>query len=67
MLAIKKYRTKKGWKQSELAEKCGVAHSTIGMWEIGERKPDIFKLKKIANLLDCTTDELLELIDCDAK
>lgn len=67
MLEIKKYRERMDWKQSELAEKCGVAKSTISMWETGERKPDIIKLKKLAYLFKCTTDELLESIDCDAK
>lgn len=63
MLEIKKYREKMGWKQSELAEKCGVATSTVGMWEIGKRKPDIITIKKLAYLFNCTTDELLESIN----
>lgn len=62
MIAIKKYRLQKHWKQVELAEKCNVAKSTVAMWETGERKPDIIMLKKLAIVFGCTTDELLEPI-----
>ncbi len=63
MLEIKKYREKMHWKQSELAKKIGIATSTVGMWEIGKRKPDIITLKKLACLFNCTTDELLDSTD----
>lgn len=49
--------------QKELAELLEVSTSAVGMWEAGERKPDIIMLKKIATLLGCTTDELLSTID----
>ena len=41
MIAIREYREKAGMMQAELAERCGVAKSTVSMWEIGARKPDI--------------------------
>lgn len=63
MLALKKYREKRGIKQFELADLLGVAKSTISMWETGERKPDIVTLKKLAELFQCTTDDLLEPIE----
>ena len=63
MLALKKYREKSGIKQLELADILGVAKSTISMWETGERKPDIVTLKKLAELFQCTTDDLLESIE----
>lgn len=62
MIAIRKFRKQKGWTQEKLATVCGVSKSTVGMWEIGERKPDIITLKKIAVIFGCTTDELLEPI-----
>lgn len=62
MEAIKYYREKKGWTQTDLAEKLGIAKSTVSMWEIGERKPDIITLKKLAALFDCTADDLLRPI-----
>ncbi len=63
MTAIYKYRKEKGWTQRELAERLGVKPSTITQYETGVRKPDIVTLKKLANILDCTTDQLLEPIE----
>lgn len=63
MTAIYKYRKEKGWTQRELAERLGVRSSTITQYETGVRKPDIVTLKKLAKILDCTTDQLLEPIE----
>ena len=62
MTALYDYRNKAGMTQAELAKKLDVSVSCIGMWENGNRKPDIITLKKLAYILGCTTDELLEPI-----
>ncbi len=62
MIALRKYRKEMQWTQAVLAEKCGVKKTTISMWEAGERKPDVYMLKKLAVLLHCTADDLLEPI-----
>lgn len=62
MIAIRKYREQIGMAQAQLAEICGVAKSTVSMWEIGARKPDIVMLKKLAGIFGCTADDLLEPI-----
>lgn len=62
MKELREYRESKKWTQEELAKKCGVKRSAIGMWENGERKPDIIMLKRLACILDCTTDDLLASI-----
>ena len=62
MTALYEYRKKAGLTQRELANRIGVTQVCITMWETGERKPDIIKLKKLAHILGCTTDELLEPI-----
>lgn len=62
MTALLEYRKKAGMTQAQLAEKLGVTPSCITMWEAGYRKPDIVSLKKIAKILSCTADELLEPI-----
>ena len=59
MDAITIYRKRLGITQGELAEKLGVAQSSVGNWENGIRKPDVFMLKRIAEVLGCTTDDLL--------
>lgn len=63
MTALYKYRKEKGITQRELAEKLGVTQPTITQYETGARKPDIVTLKKLAKILDCTTDQLLEPIE----
>lgn len=65
MLAIRKYREQLGITQAELAEKCGVVKSAVCMWESGDRKPDIIMLKKLAEIFNCTADELLSPIETE--
>ena len=60
MTAIHDYRDKAGMTQQELASRLGVTQSAVANWENGFRKPDIFMLKKIADVLHCTTDDLLD-------
>lgn len=60
MIAVQKYRMALNLTQKDLASWLSVSKSTVGMWEIGKRKPDVVMLKKIAYFLQCTTDELLE-------
>lgn len=62
MTALYTYRKKAGLTQKCLADKLGVTQACIGMWESGNRKPDIIALKKLARVLGCTADELLEPI-----
>lgn len=63
MIALKEYRLKKGFTQKQIAEALGVVPSCVTQWESGVRHPDVFMLKNLAELLDCTTDELLEPIE----
>lgn len=62
MTALYKYRKEKGLTQKQLAEAMGVTPTAITQYETGVRKPDIVKLKKLATILGCTTDQLLEPI-----
>ncbi len=63
MTAIRQYREKKGWTQEDVANRVGVAKTTVSMWETGDRKPDIITLKKLASIFECTTDDLLAPIE----
>lgn len=49
---IQAARKKAGMKQSELAEKLGVAVITIGQYERGKRQPNLEQLRRIAAALD---------------
>lgn len=59
MTAIQFYRDKIGMTQQALADILGVSQGAVSNWENGDRKPDIFTLKKIADALHCTADDLL--------
>lgn len=58
---IKLLRSKKRWTQQELAEKAHVSRVSIGNYERNDRTPDAENLKKIAEALGVTPDELLDL------
>lgn len=46
--------------QQELAEKLSYSDKAISKWELGDNIPDIFTLKKIADLFNVTVDELIK-------
>ncbi len=53
------YRKKAGLSQLELAKKLQYSNKNISKWENGETTPNIFTLKKIAQLYGITVDDLL--------
>ena len=56
---LKLAREQKGLSQKDVAEKIGVAKSTYSLYESGNREPNLQTIKKIANVLDVSADELL--------
>lgn len=56
---IKEARKKAGLKQSELAEKLGVAVITIGQYERGIRQPRLEQFQRIAVVLDVDVNWLM--------
>lgn len=59
MNQIKSYRTKLGQTQAELASACNVKQNTVSAWETGRSEPDFESLKKMADIFNCSIDELL--------
>ncbi len=59
MLMIREFRLEKGLTQEELATLISVKNYTIGNWERCRAEPSLDDLIKLANALNCTTDELL--------
>lgn len=49
---LKKLREKHAMTQQELADKAGVARSTISMIEQGENQPSVKLAKKLGEILD---------------
>lgn len=56
---LQKARERKNMTQKEVAEQIGVAKSTYSLYESGNREPNVQTIKKIADLLDVSADELL--------
>lgn len=57
---LKKARKNKGYTQEYIADIMGITKSTYCGYETGKRKPDIEKIKQIADILGVSGDFLLE-------
>ncbi|MDU3867038.1 MAG: S24 family peptidase [Clostridium perfringens] len=60
-LNIKEFRKKNKLSQAELAEKLGVARTTIGYYERAEVEPNIYTLIQLSKLMNHSIDSLLGL------
>lgn len=60
---LKQVRERRGLTQRQLAAILSVSPSTIALYETGDRKPDPAMLRKLADVLGCTTDFLLGRVD----
>ena len=60
MTKIKELRNRKGFSQDELADKSGLSIRTIQRIENGETEPLGDSLKRIANALEVTPEELID-------
>lgn len=60
MLKIRECRKAKGLTMKQLGEKVGALESSISFYERGLQQPDLDMLKKIADALSVSTDELLD-------
>ncbi len=60
MKKIKELREKLRMTQGQLARKLKIAQSTVAMWETGKTVPKTKMLHAIAEILECSVDELLK-------
>lgn len=58
---LKAAREKKNMTQKEVADSIGVAKSTYSLYESGNREPNVQTIKKIADTLNVSADDLLGL------
>ena len=58
---LKTARERRGISQKDMAEQIGVAKSTYSLYESGNREPNVQTIKKIADVLNVSADELLGL------
>lgn len=56
---INKLREKHKLTQSDLSDKIGVSQSAVAKWETGETIPSTKNLIKLAQIFNCTIDELV--------
>ncbi len=52
------FRKEKGMTQNDFAEQLGVTYQAVSKWENGKSAPDIGFLPQIADIFNCTLDEL---------
>lgn len=56
---VKQLREEKGMTQQILADRLYVTRQAVSRWECGARYPDLLTVKKIAQILEVSVDELL--------
>ena len=59
-MRIKSLREAANLTQVQLADKLGVLSTTVSNWETGVALPKTIILPQLAEILDCTIDELYE-------
>lgn len=58
-------RKSHNYTQEQLAKKLGVTRQTISKWEMGISEPSLALLDQVADIYDCTVDELMGRTDKD--
>ena len=58
-MILKEKRLSQNISQKEMAEKLQISHSALCMYERGQRRIPVDVLLKIAQILNCSVDELL--------
>lgn len=65
---IREVREDAGLSQVKLAKRANVPLSTLANWEQGRRAPnDLYKLKKLANVLRVPVDDLIDWKSVDLE
>lgn len=58
-LMLRELREQQGLSQRQVADKIGVTPGAVAHWELGHTKLSMDSILALADLLDCTVDQLL--------
>jgi len=58
---IQELRLKRNLSQGDLADKLGVSRQAISKWEREEGLPDLYNIKKLAEIFKVSVDELIKV------
>ncbi len=59
MRTIRALRQERGWTQFELAIKVNVQPQAVYFWESGRRTPQVAQMRKLAQVFELSSDEIL--------
>ncbi len=57
---IVRYRKEKGLTQAELGKLLGVSYQAVSKWELDKTMPDSFLLPRLADVFECSIDDLFD-------
>lgn len=58
---LKRIRLERNMTQIQLAEACGINQSDLSRYENGICEPSLATLRKFAEVLECTVDDLIRI------
>lgn len=59
-MTLRRLRKELGMSQERVAERMRVSRSLVGAWETGDRTPALDDAARLADVLGCSIDELVE-------
>lgn len=62
---LRRLRVDSGWSQNSVADKLGLAPSTISMYENNQREPELDVLDRIADLYGVSVNDIVEKTDAN--